>query len=89
MSTYLISYDLRKPGRNYADLHEAIKSFGTWAHPLESLWAVVSNLSSQQIRDFLLTKMDANDGLLVVKSANSGAWSSVGTAPSEWLKAHL
>lgn len=53
MQTYLISYDLRKPGRNYDGLYKAIKSFSIWARPLESFWVVVSTQSSATIRDQL------------------------------------
>ena len=43
MASYIISYDLRKPERNYEALYEAIKAYGTWAHINESLWAVVTS----------------------------------------------
>ena len=36
MAIYIVSYDLRAPGRNYEPLYKALKSTGTYAHPLES-----------------------------------------------------
>ncbi len=89
MDSYLVSYDLRKPGRNYDELYDELKSFANWAHPLESLWVVVSEQSSTQIRDRLWRWLDENDGLLVVKSSNSGAWIGLSQKVSEWLKEHL
>lgn len=89
MTTWIISYDLRKPGRDYASLHAAIKSLGAWAHPLESFWAVISDASSEQIRDALRRHMDANDGLLVVRSGDSAAWANVADGTSEWLTKNL
>lgn len=88
MSCYIISYDLRKPGRNYNSLYEAIKSYGTWAHILESLWAIVTTKSAVEIRDHLLQHMDANDGLFVVKSGTEAAWRNV-ICRNEWLKEEL
>ena len=33
---YIISYDLKIPGRGYTSLYDAIKSLGDWQHLLES-----------------------------------------------------
>lgn len=38
--TFLISYDLKRPGQSYADLYEAIKRVGDSRHILESVWLV-------------------------------------------------
>lgn len=62
----LISYDLRKPGRNYSDLYEAIKSLGDWAHPLESVWIVDCGLDPTAVTARLRAQMDANDFILVI-----------------------
>lgn len=32
MNTYIISYDLSDPGRDYSALYAEIKSFDNWAH---------------------------------------------------------
>lgn len=87
MACYIISYDLRNK-RDYAKLYEAIKSFGTWAHILESSWAVVTEQSATDIRDNLAKHVDNDDGLIVVKSAGGAAWHKV-LCKNEWLKDHL
>lgn len=89
MPCYIISYDLRKPGRNYDSLYEAIKSYGTWAHILESLWAVVTSKSAAQIRDHLAEHLDANDGLFVVKSGTEAAWQNVIYKDNTWYQKYL
>jgi len=63
----LITYDLRRPGRNYKSLHEAIKSAGTWWHHLESTWLIETDASPNQWAEFLRPHMDANDNLLVIR----------------------
>lgn len=40
MTSMIIEYDLRSPGRNYDDLYRAIKSYGAWAHITESTWFI-------------------------------------------------
>lgn len=67
MTTYIISYDLRKV-RDYDALYVAIKNFGTYAKILESLWAVKSSMTAEQVRDNLSAHIDTDDGLFVVKS---------------------
>lgn len=88
MATYIISYDLKKPGQNYEKLHEAIKSYGTWAKINESLWAVVTASTAVEIRDKLLAHIDSNDRLFVIKSGVEAAWRN-SICKNEWLKERL
>ena len=54
MRCYIISYDLNKEnGRDYNSLYKAIKSLSTWAKITESTWAVVTNKTAVELRDFL------------------------------------
>jgi hypothetical protein len=87
MACYLISYDLRNT-REYENLYKAIKSYGTWAHVLESSWAIVSSKSAKEIRDHLKTFIDDDDGLFVVKSGIEAAWQKV-RCKDKWLKDNL
>jgi hypothetical protein len=87
---FLVSYDLRQPGRSYAALHQAIKALGSWAHPLESVWTVQSSLSAVQIRDSLVRHIDRNDGLLVTRLAGEAAWHGINHQEVEnWLRTKL
>jgi len=89
--TYLITYDLRKPGRDYAALYRAIQSIASGcARPLESIWIVRSNYSAIQIRDQLNVHVDADDQVLVIRLAN-GDWGSLRVAndANDWLSKNL
>ena len=71
MKLFLITYDLRQPGRNYTNLYELIKSIageGMWQHPLESMWIVKLKDSSNanEITDRIREVLDPRDGLFVV-----------------------
>ena len=87
MACYIVSYDLRKQ-RNYDALYEAIKSYGTWAHILESLWAIVNSHTAAEVRDHLAKFIDSDDGLFVIKSGREAAWIGV-TGKTEWLKQNV
>ncbi|MDP9704667.1 UNVERIFIED_ORG: hypothetical protein J2W64_001853 [Rahnella aquatilis] len=88
MPTYIISYDLRKPGRNYDELYKAIKNYPNWAKVNESVWAVVSAGSAVQVRDFIMKYVDANDSVFVIKSGLEAAWHNT-ICESAWLKKNL
>lgn len=89
MSTYLISYDLRNAeSKDYAELYDEIKAYGTWARVTESTWIVVTDMSASAIRDDLMQYMDKEDRLFVLKSGVEAAWNSP-RCRNDWLKKHL
>lgn len=88
MVCYVITYDLKAPGRNYDSLIGAIKTYSKWAKVNESVWAVVTDKNSVQIRDHLASFVDPNDRLFVIKSGVEAAWRN-SICKSEWLKENL
>ena len=40
MNSYIVSYDLMAPHKDYSGLISAIKSYGTYAKVLESCWLI-------------------------------------------------
>lgn len=89
MTTFMIGYDLNRPGQNYNELFEAIKALGLWWHCLDSTWIVKSNLTSVQIRDKLAAHIDLNDSLLVAILSGDAAWIGFSDECSSWLKDNL
>lgn len=85
--TYLISYDLAEGG-NYDELFKHIKSYGTWGHITESLWAVQSSKSATEIRDEVKKYLSEGSRLMVVKSANVAAWSNA-MCTNDWLQKNI
>jgi len=87
MKTYIISYDLLKPGQDYSDLIQAIKDIsGYWAKPLESFWIIKSDLSAVEIRDYLKGYMDQNDKVFVSTVGSTWAGWNLGQKVYDWLK---
>lgn len=89
MSCFLITYDLVKPGRDYPDLYDRIKSLGAWCHPVESNWFVVSTKKSAEIREHLTPVLDKNDKLIVLKLTGEAAWRGLSDADTSCLKSVL
>lgn len=72
---YAINYDLKQPGRNYEELHKAIKALGTWWHYLDSTWLVDTTLSAKEVWDRLGSHVDQNDAVLVIGvTRNYSGW---------------
>jgi len=65
MPAYLITYDLKKPGADYADLLKTIKG-NAWARLSESSYAITSNLTAQGVYNQLKPFIDRNDQLYVI-----------------------
>lgn len=63
---YAINYDLKNPGQDYKELHEAIKGCGDWWHYLGSTWLVDTPLNGQSIWQKLAPFVDKNDRVLVI-----------------------
>ena len=86
METYIISFDMAWGG-DYNALHEAIQSYGAWAHITDSTWAVLTEYSAQMIRDHLSEYLPDGSRLFVVRSGDEAAWQYVNS--SEWLEGIL
>jgi hypothetical protein len=90
MSTYMIGYDLNRPGQNYEDLFNAIKAqSSTWWHHLDSTWIIKSDNNAKAIRDALVPHIDANDELLVAALSGEAAWTGFNDNGSTWLTNNL
>lgn len=83
-----ISYDLKKPGRNYDDLYETIKSARSWAHAMDSLWFISTGESVETWSNRLRQVMDQNDWLFVVDITGQSCNGWMKKEIWEWLEKH-
>jgi hypothetical protein len=90
---FLISYDLIKPEKDYADLINAIKGIsGYWCHVQKSLWMVKAGTSATaaQIESILADAADSNDKIFVADvTADAMAWVNLSQEISDWIKANF
>jgi CRISPR/Cas system-associated endoribonuclease Cas2 len=87
---FIVSYDLRQPGRNYAALAAVLVALGA-VRVLESVWVLPSSPhSAQAIHTLLAQHIDYNDQLLVARLSGEAAWSNSIAAPlTTWLHQNL
>lgn len=73
MAQYILTYDLRKEGRDYKTLYDKLAEFNA-VRILESVWCFNRyNTNSKNLRDYFKKFIDENDGLFV---ANISDWAS-------------
>ena len=84
MNSYIISYDLIS-NKDYDSLYEAIRSYGSYAHILESVWLIKSSSSSSEIRSHLQSFLDNDDKLFVARLTGESAWFNLPISSSNWI----
>jgi hypothetical protein len=88
MSSYIVTYDLSAPGRNYDSLFGYLKSF-PYAHVVESTWVISTYKTAVDVRDEILLHIDSNDHVLVIEATRNAAWFGLPAQVSNWLKKNL
>ncbi|MGE2817956.1 hypothetical protein ACQI5H_22845 [Mycobacterium heidelbergense] len=89
MSSYIVTYDLSTPGRDYESLFSYLKSFPYHAHVLESSWAIITSKTALEVCNEILPHIDGNDHVLVNEVTLNAAWFGLPDPVSEWLKKYL
>ena len=84
MTIYLVTYDLKQPGRNYAPVFEYLKRY-THCKGMESVWLLDTSPGSEVgIRDGMNALVDSNDKVFVTR-LHDRTWASFNYACAEWL----
>ena len=90
MSKFLITYDLNKPGQNYAAVEKTLLAICTAVYrPQKSVWFVSAPLRAESIVDITRKHaLDANDTLIVIEIPDNADWATYGidSASNGWLK---
>jgi len=81
----LITYDLHKPDRDYADVTATIKEAGTYLHLEESVWLVETSDDPAVWRDRLKNTASEATYFVVRLRQNWAGW-QLGKGVAGWLK---
>lgn len=85
---YVVSYDLRKPGKDYKGLWDELKNSPRWWHYLESTWLIATSENATQVHKRLRSHLDTGDNILIIQAGNN----IQGWLPEEawkWIKREL
>ncbi|MBR6588120.1 MAG: hypothetical protein IKK82_11960 [Kiritimatiellae bacterium] len=86
MYLYLVSYDLKAPGRNYEGVFGVLKSALSWWHYLESTWIIRTSLTIDEWNDKLLAQIDRNDSLLIIDVTGKTRNGWLNKKAWEWIR---
>lgn len=85
---YIVSFDASPLTR--PKLIERLKAYGSFCPITEHTWAVLTDQSAPQVRDYLMEALSSADRLFVVRSGTEAGWrNSFGEKHDEWLKKYL
>ncbi len=67
---YVVSYDLRKPGKDYVGLTEQLRAYpiSIWWHYLASTWLVSTSENATQLYNRLIPHLDQGDSILIIEA---------------------
>jgi hypothetical protein len=83
MAIHFVTYDLRKPGKDYEPLLKAIRAY-THCHCLKSAFFIETSEAPSAVRDKLTKLVDENDQLYVLNMAQN--WAATRKEPcTDWL----
>ena len=89
MTCYIVTFEV-KDSAKLTLLKEGLKSYGSHCPINASTWAIITENTAAQIRDHLMSLIDLNDRLFVVRSGAEAAWrNAYGQAHTDWLKRYL
>lgn len=77
MSLYLITYDLRAPGRNYDALYRLLATTWKGKKLAESVWVAPLKGPASGVRDIVRTVVDRNDRIVVVELKAPFDWAAI------------
>ena len=82
MAIMVVTYDLRKPDRNYQSLYDYLETFKYCWH-IESVWMLDTDQSTGQIRDGMKGHVEPQDRIFVARLAHD--WASFKYKCADWL----
>ena len=82
MAIMVVTYDLRKPDRNYQSLYDYLKTFNYCWH-IESVWMLDTDQSAVQIRDGMRAHVEPQDRIFVARLMHE--WAALNYDCSNWL----
>ena len=85
MRMFLISYDLKIPGRNYDSLYEVLKGALHWWHYLESTWIICTNRTMNDWQSRIFNVLDKNDSFLIIEVTGVDRQGWLPQKAWEWL----
>lgn len=87
MTSYVVSYDLKQPGRDYEPLWTELKRLDGH-RTLESLWLVAVTNTATELKDHISKFVDANDAIWVLELTKNYNFQNAKTGTNAWISSN-
>ena len=64
---YILTYDLKTPGKDYSGFYNAIKASPKWWHYLQSSWLIYTDEAPTVLWNRLCSHVDKSDRVLIIE----------------------
>ena len=89
MKCYVVTFET-KSEETRKKIKETLKSYRIYCPITRHCWAIKTDKSASQIRDHLMSVLDDDNRIFVVRSGTEAAWlNSFGKKHDAWLRKHL
>ena len=89
MACYIVTFEVANIEKRN-ELKGRIQTYGTYCPIHENCWALVTENTASQVRDYLMEIINPPDKIFIIKSGVEAAWNTTyGTKNADWLKEKL
>jgi len=85
---YLVTYNLKSPGKDYSAFFRELKVTGTWCHYIDSTWLIVSTEKPSEAYDRVARHLVKGDRILIIE-VTSNYWGFLPKKAWDWVKRNL
>ncbi len=89
MTCYIVTFEISSSERR-ENAKGKLQEFGSYCPIHENCWAIISDKSAQEVREFVDEVLVDADRIFVIRTGTYAAWrNTYGEKNSEWLKENL
>lgn len=89
MTCYIVTFEVSDISRK-SQLKEKLKQYDMYCPIHDNCWAIVTDQTAVQVREFVDAVLNSADRIFVIRSGSEAAWrNTYGDQNSNWLKKHL
>ena len=92
MNTFMVSFEIKIPsipGVQDVVIINAIKTFDSWAHPLNNVWLIKTYFTREQVIQYLRNYLGPKDKILIMKVNYEWISLNLTNEVINWMKSGL
>lgn len=86
MAVYVVAFQLSSPEKEYEELHDVMKSFGSYSKRFDSFWIIDTYHSAKHVKEKVFAALSPDDQLFVIEAKKHWSSRNVSDGMVKWLK---